>query len=211
MRQTSQHCFQVSVKDCVSTVKVESARDAKKTAESLQRDTRPLAAVTKLILSSWIQLLIPFLTSILWLWGVGYHSSCLSLCVCLCPCSFCHDQTSYLFLSPFPTLMCPLCDPITPLPFPLFPCGVVTCGSEQVRAAHLLAWGCLSTPGVTQTGSFVGLSLSRPRLIWLDRSRKNGWKLSTEWSQTAGVWPLRVSTWPRCYSVVFRHKRKTFV
>lgn len=54
--------------------------------------------------------------------------------------------------------MCPLCDPITPLPFPLFPCGVVTCGSEQVRAAHLLAWGCLSTPGVTQTGSFVGLS-----------------------------------------------------
>lgn len=139
MRQTSQHCFQVSVKDCVSTVKVESARDAKKTAESLQRDTRPLAAVTKLILSSWIQLLIPFLTSILWLWGVGYHSSCLSLCVCLCPCSFCHDQTSYLFLSPFPTLMCPLCDPITPLPFPLFPCG----GDMWIRAGESSTSACL--------------------------------------------------------------------
>lgn len=84
-------------------------------------------------------------------------------------------QTSYLSPLPFPTLLCPFCDPISPLHFPLFPSGVVTCTSEQVRAAHLL-------PGDTQAslecwehlvgGWLVGLTQTRPRIIQFDDARK---------------------------------------
>lgn len=149
-------------------------RGRKKTVESLQRDSQPLAAVTKLRLSSWIQLLIPPLTSILWLWGVGSSSLFLSLCLCLSLFTLfsLSVQTSYLFPLPFPTLLCPLCDPITPLHFLLFPSGMMTCGLEQVREPHLPAWGGSGLPGVMLTHCFVGPSQTRTRLIQFDDARK---------------------------------------
>lgn len=58
-------------------------------------------------------------------------------------------QTSYLSPLPFPTLLCPFCDPVSPLCFPQIPSGVVTyIGAGESRTPS--AWGHSVVMGMTR-------------------------------------------------------------
>ena len=169
VRPTSQRCVQVSMKGCVSVVKGErensgespegrsaSSSCDKAPTQQLDPAVDPSSNIYPRTLRGGISFTLPVPSSLF----VSLYSFSLSI------------QTSYLFSLPFPTLLCPICDPVSPLHFPLFPSGAVTCGSEQVRAEHLPVWGCSGLPGVMRTRCLVGPSQTRPRLNQFDDARK---------------------------------------
>lgn len=126
--------------------------------------------------------------SLLWLCGVGSPSLflCLYLCLSLFTLTPYSIQTPYLFPVPFPTLLCPPCDPITPLHFPvslwsgdmcigagesstsaclgmLWPpwsgANTLPCGSHSDQARAYPIWWCKKYTGLNYQRSEVRLQV----------------------------------------------------
>lgn len=130
----------------------EREREKENNLECREGQDQPLAAGRKLLLSSWIQLLIPPLPSILRLWRVGSPSFFLSLCLCLylftlllCPARL---LIFHHFL--FPHCFVPHVVQFHPFTYSWFPLEWWRV-SEQVRAAHLPVSGSSGLPGVMGT------------------------------------------------------------
>ena len=116
VRPTSQRCVQVSMKGCVSVVKGErensgespegrsaSSSCDKAPTQQLDPAVDPSSNIYPRTLRGGISFTLPVPSSLF----VSLYSFSLSI------------QTSYLFSLPFPTLLCPICDPVSPLHFPL--------------------------------------------------------------------------------------------